>query len=116
VSDHTAATATAAGASIETRVNARWRLLVGALQSHPVPRVDPQMVWDIRGGRRVDAAHSTSQATVDAIGIACVAWQTVAIAVAGLVCWTRSRLDRTRDAAWENDIRELLDDSGRIRD
>ena len=60
----------AAGASIETRVNARWRLLVGAPQSHPVPqRVDPQMVWDIRGGRRVDAAHSTTQATVDVIGI-----------------------------------------------
>lgn len=33
----------------------------------------------------MDAAHSTSQATVDAIGIACVAWQTVAIAVTDLV-------------------------------
>ena len=113
----TATTATAAGASIETRVNARLRLR-GAPQDHPVSqRVDPQMVWDIRGGRRVDAAHSTGQATVEAIGIACIAWQTVAaIAIAGLVCWTRSRLDRTRDAAWENDIRELLDDSERIRD
>ena len=113
----TAAIATAAGASTETRANARWRLRVGAPQSHPVSqRVDPQMVWDIRSGRRVDAAHPTGQATIEATGIACVAWQTVAIAVAGLVCRTRSRLDRTRDAAWENDIRELLDDSGRIRD
>ena len=71
----TAAIATAAGASIETRANARWRLRVGAPQSHPVSqRVDPQMVWDIRSGRRVDAAHSTGQATAEAIGIACVAW------------------------------------------
>ena len=38
-------------------------------------RVDPQVVWDIRSGRRVDAAHSTSQATAEAIGIACVAWE-----------------------------------------
>jgi hypothetical protein len=74
------------------------------------------MIWDIRGGRRVDAAHSTRQATVDAIAIACGAWQTVAIAVAGLVCWSRSRLDRSRGAAWENDMRELLHYGGRTRD
>jgi len=43
--------------------------------SHPVSqRVDPQVVWGIRGGRRVDAAHPTGQATIEAIGIACVAW------------------------------------------
>jgi hypothetical protein len=114
-STYTTATARSAGPSLGTRVNTRWRLPVGAPQRHPVShRVDPQTVWDI-GGRRVDAAHSTNQATVDAIAIACGAWQTVAIAVAGLVCWTRSRIDRTRDAAWENDIRELLDGSGRIR-
>jgi hypothetical protein len=33
VSDRSAATATAADASIETRMNARWRLLVGAPQT-----------------------------------------------------------------------------------
>jgi hypothetical protein len=33
-----------------------------------------------------------------------------------LVCWTRSRLTAPYDAAWENDIHELLDDSERIRD
>ena len=66
----------------------------------------------IRSGRRVDAAHATSQATAKAIGIACVAWQTVA----GLVCRTRWRLDRARDAVWEKDIRELLDDGGRYAD
>ena len=47
----------------------------GAPQSHPVSqRVDPQVVWNIRGGRRVDAAHRTGQAAIEAIGIACVAW------------------------------------------
>ena len=109
--------ATAAGASIETRANARWRLRVGAPQTYPVSqRVAPQMVWGIRSGRRVTVAHSTSQPTFESIGIACVAWQTVAIAVVGLVRRTRSRLDRTRDAVWEKDIRELLDDGRRIRD
>jgi hypothetical protein len=112
----TAATATAAGASTETGMSV-WQLRIGAPQGHPASRrVDPQMVSDIRSACRVDAAHSTRQATVDAIAIACVAWQAVAIAVAGLVCWTRSRLDRSRDAAWENDIRELLNDGGRTRD
>ena len=40
-------------------------------------------------------------------------WQ---IAVTAFVCRTRGRLDRARDVAWERDIRELLDDGGRIRD
>jgi hypothetical protein len=90
---------------------------VGAPEGHPgSQRVDPQMVWDIRSAGRVDAADSTRQATVDAIAITCLVWQTVAIAVAGLVYWTRSRLDRTRNRVWENDIRELLDEGGRTRD
>lgn len=47
----------------------RLELLVIA-RAIPSQPVDPQMVWDTRGVRRVDAAHSTSKATVDAIGIA----------------------------------------------
>jgi hypothetical protein len=42
-------------------------------------------------------------------------WQLLLCQITRLGYWTRSRLDRTRDAAWENDIRELLDDNGRIR-
>ncbi len=93
-----APTATAAGASIETRANTRWRLRVGTPQSHPASqRFGPH-------------------AAFDGIAIACVALESVAIAVAGVICLTRSRLNRTRDEEWENDIRELLDSSGRICD
>jgi hypothetical protein len=71
------------------------------------------MVWDIRGGLRVDAAHSTGR----------VSTRSALRAVHGqrrhrgrrLGYWTRSRLDLTRDAVWEDDIRELFDDDGRIR-
>jgi hypothetical protein len=65
-----------------------------------------------RNGNRVDAPAPTSQAGADAVGVAYVAWQTVVLAVAGLVCWSRSRLDRRRDSAWERDIRCLIDNDG----
>jgi hypothetical protein len=41
-----------------------------------------------------------------------MAWQSVALAAAGLIWWGRSRLDRRRDSAWERDIRCVIDDDG----
>jgi hypothetical protein len=106
VDDHTA-----------TRVNARWQVNGTEHTSvlnwdHVVKSGDPLTIWVDRDGRHVDAPAPTSRAAADAVGIAYAAWQTVALAVAGLVCWGRRRLDRRRDSAWERDIRCLIDDDG----
>ena len=73
---------------------------------------DPLRIWVDRNGNRVDAPAPTSQAGVDAVGVAYAAWQTVALAAAALICWGRSRLDRRRDSSWERDIRCLIHDDG----
>jgi hypothetical protein len=100
-----------------TRVNARWQVdgaeHSGSFQwDHAVKTGDPLTIWVDRKGNPVDAPTPTSQAGVDAVGVAYAAWQTVALAAAGLICWGRSHLDRRRDSAWERDIRCLIDDDG----
>jgi hypothetical protein len=103
--------------STATRVGARWQVNgtehTGSLDSdHAVKTGDPLTIWVDRNGDRVDAPTPISQAGADAVGVAYVAWQSVALAAAGLICWGRSRLDRRRDSAWERDIRCLIDDDG----
>jgi hypothetical protein len=100
-----------------TRVNARWQVdgaeHSGSFQwDHAVKTGDPLTIWVDRKGNPVDAPTPTSQAAVDAVGVAYAAWQTVALAAAGLICWGRSHLDGRRDSAWERDIRCLIDDDG----
>jgi len=100
-----------------TRVNARWQVNgtehTGSLNwDHAVKTGDPLTIWVDRNGNRVDAPTPVSQAGADAVGVAYVAWQSVALAAAGSICWGRSRLDRRRDSAWERDIRCLIDDDG----
>jgi hypothetical protein len=101
------------------RVNARWQANgtehTGSLTWHSTVKTgDPLRIWVDRNGNRVDAPTPASQAGVDAVGVAYAAWQTVALAAAGLIYWGRSRLERRRDSAWERDIRCLVDDdSGR---
>jgi hypothetical protein len=100
-----------------TRVNARWQVdgteHAGSLKwGHVVKAGDPLKIWVDRDGNRVDAPTPTSRAGVEAVGVAYAAWQTVALAAAGLICWGRARLDRRRDSAWERDIRCLVDDDG----
>jgi hypothetical protein len=104
--------------STATKVNARWQVNgtehTGSLNwDHAVKTGDPLTIWVDRNGDRVDAPAPTSQAGADAVGVAYAVWQTVALAVAGFVCWVRRRLDRRRDSAWERDIRCLIDDGGR---
>ena len=104
-----------------TRVNARWQVdgteHAGSLKwDHAVKTDDPLKIWVDRDGNRVDAPTPTSRAGVAAVGVAYATWQAVAFAVAGLIWWGRSQLDRRRDAAWEHDIRCLVDDDeGRTR-
>ena len=100
-----------------TRVNARWQVNgtehTGTFNwDHAVKTGDPLTIWVDRNGDRVDAPTPISQAGADAVGVAYVVWQSVALAAAGLICWGRSRLDRRRDSAWERDIRCLIDDDG----
>jgi hypothetical protein len=102
---------------VVTTVNARWQVdgteHAGSLKwDHAVRTGDPLKIWVDRDGNLVDAPTPTSRAGVDAVGVAYAAWQTVAFAVAGLIRWGRSSLDRRRDSDWEHDIRCLVDDDG----
>lgn len=102
-----------------TRVNARWQANgtehSGALTVDKAVKTGEQLtIWVDRNGDHVEAPTPTSQAGVDAVGVAYTAWQMVALAAAGLICWGRSRLERRRESAWEREIRCLVDDdSGR---
>jgi hypothetical protein len=103
--------------SLATRVKARWQVNgtehTGSLDwDHTVKTGDPLAIWVDRNGDRVDPPAPTAQAGVDAVGVAYAAWVTVTLAVAGLVCWGRSHLDRQRDSAWEREIRCLIDNDG----
>jgi hypothetical protein len=103
--------------SIAARVSVRWRVNGTGHTStlnwdHAVKTGDPLTIWVDRNGDRVEAPVRTSQAGADAVGVAYAVWQTVALAVAGFVCWARRHLDRRRDSAWERDIRCLIDDGG----
>jgi hypothetical protein len=103
--------------STATSVHARWQVdgteHTGTLNwYHAVKTDDPLTIWVNRNGDCVDPPTPPSQAVDDAVGIAYLAWQTVALATAGLVCWGRSHLDRRRDSTWERDIRCLIDDDG----
>jgi hypothetical protein len=103
--------------STATRVNARWQVdgtehTATLNWDHAVKSGEPLTIWVDRNGDHVDAPAPTSQAAKDAVAVAYVAWQMVALATAGLVCLGRSWLDRRRDSAWERDIRRLIDDEG----
>jgi hypothetical protein len=103
--------------NMATRVNARWQVNgtehADSLNwDHVVKTGDPLTSWVDRDGNRVDAPTPISQAGVDAVGVGYVAWQSLVLAAAVLICWGRSRLDRRRDSAWERDIRCLIDDDG----
>src|SRR4029077_13536036 len=100
-----------------TRVDARWQVNgtehTGSVALDRAVKVgDPLTIWVDRDGNRVDAPKPTSQAGVDAAVAAFAAWQTVALAAAGLIWWGRWRLDRRRDSAWEREIRCLIHDNG----
>jgi hypothetical protein len=100
-----------------TRADARWQVdgteHTGSVTfEHAVKTGDPVRIWVDRDGNRVDAPTPTSQAGVDAVLVAYVAWQTVVLAAAAVIWWGRSLLDRRRDSAWERDIRSLIHDNG----
>jgi hypothetical protein len=99
-----------------TRVNVRWQVdgteYTDKLNmAQAVKTGDPLEIWVNRNGDRVDAPMPTSQAGVDAFSVAYAAWQTVVLAVAGLIYWGHSRLEHRRDSAWEREIQSLMNRS-----
>jgi hypothetical protein len=103
--------------NMTTRVNARWQVngtehTGSVAPDHTVKTGDPLSIWVDSNGNRVDAPAPTSQAGVDAVLVAYGSWQAVVLAAAALIWWSRSRLDRRRDSAWERDIRCLIHDNG----
>jgi hypothetical protein len=105
-------TGTAIEDSTATTVNARWQARTGWHRDRTVKTGDLLTIWVDGDGNPVEAPAPTSRASVEAVGVALAAWQTVTIVVAGWVWWTHSHLDRRRDGAWERDIESLNDDAG----
>jgi hypothetical protein len=102
------------------RVNARWDIdgtqhTESFIVDGRVKVGDPLKVWVDSEGNRVNAPTPTSQAGLDAIGVASAVWLAVLLTVTGLVCWVRSRLNRRRISGWERDLRSLVNDGGRGR-
>jgi hypothetical protein len=108
-----------ANGSTATMANARWQVKgtqrIGTISVDGGVKIgDPLTIWVDRDGVRVDPPTPTSRAGVEAVGVAYVAWQAVALVAVGLVRWGRAHLDGRRDSAWEHDIRCLIhDDRGR---
>ena len=103
--------------NMTTTVKARWQVngtehTGSVAPDHAVKTGDPLSIWVDRNGNCVDAPSPTSQAGVDAVLVAYGAWQAMVLAVAALIWWSRSRLDRRRDSGWERDIRCLIHDNG----
>jgi hypothetical protein len=103
--------------NVSTRVDVRWHIdgtehIDSVAPEHVVKAGDLLMIWVGRDGYLVDAPRPTWQAGVDAVVVGYGTWQTVVLAVAGLILWTRSRCDRRRDSAWEHDIRCLIHENG----
>jgi hypothetical protein len=109
-----------AGDTAVTTVNARWQADAttstgGVTISGPVRAGDPLVIWVDRQGNHVAAPTPTSQAGVDAIGVAYTAWQAALFIVTGLVCWGRTRVDRRRIRGWERDLQGLVYGGGKHR-
>jgi hypothetical protein len=103
--------------NMTTSVNARWQVngtehTGSVAPDHIVKTGDPLSIWVDSNGNRVDAPAPASQAGVDAVLVAYGSWQAVVLAAAALIWWSRLRLDRLRDSAWERDIRCLIHDNG----
>jgi hypothetical protein len=100
-----------------TSVNVRW--LVDGIEHvehltvpDTVKAGAPLVIWLDRNGNRVDAPTPTSQAGVDAVVTAMMFWLTVAFTVTGMICLTRSGLNRRRIRNWDRDLRSLVHDGG----
>ena len=100
-----------------TSVNARWQVDGIEHVNHftvpdPVKTGAPLVIWLNRNGNRVDAPTPASRAGVDAVVAALMFWLTAAFTVTGLICLTRSGLNRRRIRGWDRDLQSLVHDGG----
>jgi hypothetical protein len=101
-----------------TVVQARWPVAsgegTGAVQlTRTVKTGETADIWVDREGKPSLPPTPTWHAVIDAVGMAGVALLLAAFAMTCLLAGVYARLNRTRDAAWEREIRSLVEDGGR---
>lgn len=101
-----------------TVAQAKWPLAAGLrtgtlVLADPVKAGENIEIWVDKDGTPTIPPTPAWLAAAEAVGMAGVTLLAVAVGMATLVAAIRLRLDRTRDAAWEREIRYLVDDGGR---
>ncbi|MGB8386384.1 Rv1733c family protein [Mycobacterium sp.] len=101
-----------------TVAQAKWPLAAGLrtgtlVLADPVKAGEKIEIWVDKDGTPTIPPTPAWLAAAEAVGMAGVTLLAVAVGMATLVAAIRLRLDRTRDAAWEREIRYLVDDGGR---
>ena len=76
---------------------------------HDVKAGDHLDVWVDGNGNQVDAPAPPSRAAVDAVSVALVTWESVALGAAALAVAARTRLNHWREVAWDREFRLLVD-------
>ena len=104
--------------TVEFSVPVTWR--AGTATRAAVVRVDQPVkagadvpIWCDRYGERTGPPPLPTQAGVDAVWTALVAWLVLCGLCALMVAVIRARLNRARDRAWDHDLRSLSGDGGR---
>jgi hypothetical protein len=97
-----------------TVVQARWPTAsgeqTGAVQlTHTVKAGETADIWVDWDGKPSFPPTPTWHAVIDAVGMAGVALLVAAFAISSLMAALYARLNRTRDAAWEREIRSLVE-------
>ncbi|GLP76777.1 membrane protein [Mycobacterium antarcticum] len=106
------------GNAVDLNVKARWNAFGGNhIEVVPVTSAvkagDLVDVWVDEGGRQVSAPSPSGRAGEEALGAAVLVWLGVVGTMVGCVMLSRRRLNRTRYAAWDRDLR-MLSGGGRF--
>jgi hypothetical protein len=99
-------------------VQSRWPVAAGertgSLELTTAAKVgDRTEIWVDKDGNPAARPTPTWQAVGDAVATAMATLLLVGVGMTSLVAGVRSRLDRSRDAQWEREIRCLQEDGGR---
>jgi hypothetical protein len=97
-----------------TAVRAKWRVPGGertdwVKTDHAVKVGDHIGIWVNKDGDQANPPTPTSQAWIDAGGVAAGVCFAVALGATAMAAATRSRLNQIRHAQWERELRRLAD-------